>query len=273
VTVLESVVYNLDEREYHAHPALSSSGARKLLPPSCPAVFDWERRNPPESRSVFDIGSAAHKLVLGAGLPIRVIDAPDWRTKAAKEQRDAARECDEIPVLTHEYERVRGMADALCLHPVAEQLFSAGTPELSLFWRDDRSGVECRARLDWLGTNVLGDPVIVDYKTCASADPRSLARAVQSYGYHVQASWYMEGAQATGVAPEAGFLFVCQEKTPPYPVTVLALDREALRVGKAKARHARSIYAKCLAKDEWPAYSDGIVDVGLPVWAQDEEAA
>ena len=268
-----AIQHNLPEQQYHAHPALSSSGARKLLPPSCPAVFDWERRNPPEGKSVFDVGSAAHKLVLGAGLAIRVIDAENWRTKAAQEQRDEARAHDEIPLLTHEYEQVRGMADALGLHPVAEQLFTEGTPELSLFWRDDRSGVDCRARLDWLTANVLGEPVIVDYKTCASADPRALARSVLSYGYHVQHVWYVEAAKATAVAEDPGFLFVCQEKNPPYPVTVVALDAETVALGTRRARRARSIFARCQETGEWPGHADDVVRLSLPSWAREEDAA
>ena len=270
VDTSEAVQPDLPETEYHAHPALSSSGARKLLPPSCPAVFDYERRNPPPGKSVFDIGSAAHKLVLGAGMAIRVVDAKDWRTKAAQEQRDAAREAGEIPVLTHEYELVRGMADAIGLHPVAGQLFTEGTPELSIFWRDGRSGVDCRARLDWLTTNVLGEPVVVDYKTCASADPRAIARSVASYGYCVQERWYVEGAKAVGLADDPGFLFVFQEKTPPYLVSVIALDDNARRLGARLSRRARAIYAECVESDCWPGYSDQVEQVSLPAWAEEE---
>ena len=269
---LDAIQYDLDEASYHAHSALSSSGARKLLPPSCPATFDWERRNPPASKPVFDLGSAAHKLVLGAGPDIRIVDASDWRTKAAKEARDEAYEDGHIPVLTHEYEQVRGMADALGSHPVAAQLFDNGKPEVSLFWRDDRSGVECRARLDWLTENILGEPCIVDYKTCASASPQTIARSIASYGYHQQASWYLDGAETTGVAEDPGFLFVFQEKTPPYPVSVIALDREAMRVGHARNRRARSVFAQCMATGEWPGHADEVVGVSLPVWAQEDVA-
>lgn len=269
---MTEVLRDMPEPEYHAHPALSSTGARKLLPPSCPAIFDHERRNPPEGKQVFDFGSAAHKLVLGEGPAIRVVDATDWRTKAAKAERDEIRADGDIPVLPHEHAQVQAMADALTGHPVAAQLFEDGEAEVSLFWRDGRSGVDCRARLDWLTTNVMGEPVIVDYKTCASADPRSLARSVSSFGYHQQQAWYDEGAKACGLADDPGFLFVCQEKTPPYPVTILALDADAVRVGHARNRHARSIFAECLATDRWPGHTDRIVDVSLPEWAREDVA-
>lgn len=268
-----TVLNDMDEATYHAHPALSSSGARKLLPPSCPATFKWERDNPPEGKQVFDFGSAAHKLVLGDGPDLEIIDAPDWRTKAAKEQRDAARADGLIPVLVHEYQQVRAMADAITDHPVAADLFRDGQPEVSLFWRDPRSGVDCRARLDWFTANVLGEPVVVDYKTCHSADPRALARSVWSFGYHIQQAWYLEGVEAVDLADDAGFLFICQEKSPPYPVTVMALDREAVRVGHQRARRARSIFAECLATDEWPGHADRIIDVHAPAWLREEVAA
>jgi len=264
------VVVDLAEAEYHAHPALSSSGARKLLPPSCPAVFDWERRNPPEGKAVFDFGSAAHKLVLGAGPPIRVVDAPDWRTKAARDERDSARSDGHIPVLVHEHEQVQAMAHALTDHPVAAQLFAAGTPELSLFWRDDRSGVECRARLDWWTTNVLGEPVAVDYKTTVSADPRSVQRSIASYSYHQQDAWYTDGIQSVGLADDPGFLFVFQEKSPPYPVTVVSLDAESRRIGAARNRQARSIFAQCVETGEWPGHADQIVRLELPAWMRED---
>ncbi len=71
-------VYDIPEGAYFADPALSCSGAKLLLPPSCPALFRY-RQDHPEHKDVFDFGSAAHKMVLGAGPPIALVDAPDWR--------------------------------------------------------------------------------------------------------------------------------------------------------------------------------------------------
>ena len=52
------VVENMPEAEYHAHPALSSTGARRLLPPSCPALFAYEREHPPQPKAAFEHGRA-----------------------------------------------------------------------------------------------------------------------------------------------------------------------------------------------------------------------
>ncbi len=52
--------------------SLSASGAKVLL--KCPARFNWERDNPPPPRDVFDLGTAAHTLILGTGQPFVCVD-------------------------------------------------------------------------------------------------------------------------------------------------------------------------------------------------------
>src|SRR2546421_646443 len=89
-TITEPGLYeDLSVETYHADPvpvgSLSSSGARKLLPPGCPALFAYEREHPPEPTATFDLGHAAHKMVLGVGPEVVKIDADNWRTNAVKD--------------------------------------------------------------------------------------------------------------------------------------------------------------------------------------------
>jgi hypothetical protein len=267
-------VYDLPDHVYHADPvpvgSLSSSGARKLLPPSCPARFRWDQQHPPQPKRVFDIGHAAHKLVLGAGPDIVEVTAADWRTKAAQVDRDAIRAAGAVPLLTHEYVQVQGMADALSRHPVAAALFdpTAGSPEQSLFWVDDETGVWCRARLDWLPRPRHGRLIVPDYKTCVSAEPGHIQRAVHNYGYHQQAAFYLDGVQALDLADTAAFVFVLQEKVPPYLVTVAQIDETAEQIGRELNRRAIDIYRRCAAADHWPSYSEDVALISLPTWAE-----
>jgi hypothetical protein len=257
---------------YHAERgSLSSSGARRLLPPSCPARFRYEQDHPQPYKRVFDLGTAAHRLVLGDGPELVAVEADDWRTKAAREEREQVRAASGVALLAAEFDQVQDMADAIRRHPVASALFApgAGRPERSLFWRDGPTGVMRRARFDWLPDPRNGRMVIPDYKTCRSAEPSALARAVEEYGYHQQADWYRAGARALGLADEsAAFVFVCQEKTPPYLVTVVELSAAALRIGAAKNRRAIETYARCTKSGHWPGYCDEIAYLALPVWAE-----
>lgn len=273
--VTEPGVYDLPNDEYQDDPvpggSLSSTGAKRLLPPSCPARFRYLQTHR-ETKHEFDIGHAAHRLVLGAGEPLAVVEAADWRTKAAKEQRDAARADGRVPILAEEYARVQEMAAALREHPVAAALFHPkhGKPEQSLFWVDDESGIWRRARLDWL-PNPGGRMIVADYKTCASAAPAAVRRAVEAYGYHQQAAWYLDGIAALKLADDAAFLFVFQETAPPHLVTVVELDFDALLVGRAKNRQAIDVYTQCVASGRWPGYGDDIELISLPPWADRPE--
>lgn len=278
MTVTEPGIYpDMSEAEYHGDPvpggSLSSTGARKLLPPGCPAKYKAELAEARTS-STFDLGTAAHRLILGVGRQIVVVDAENWRTKAAQEQQKEAREAGHVPVLTADWERVNAMADALRAHPLASAALDparGGKPEQTLIAQDPDSGVWLRARLDWMpDPHSAIRPVIFDYKTTKSAYPASFARSMYDFGYHIQAAFYADLYLAlTGV--DAPFLFIGQEKEPPYLVSVCQPDAEAMRAGRQKVREAIDIYAACSAVDEWPGYPDAIHTISLPPWARARE--
>jgi hypothetical protein len=271
--IVEPGVYDLPDSVYHADPvpggSLSSSGARKLLPPSCPAIFHHERSNPREPTQAFDFGHAAHKMVLGSGPEIVLVDRERWDTKEVKAELAEIRERGAVPLKRSEYQQVQDMADALRQHPVASILFDPeyGTAEASLFWRDDPSGIWRRARLDWLPEH---DPcarmILPDYKTALSANPAEFTRTAWKYGYHQQAAWYCDAVTALDLTEDPAFVFVVQEKTPPYLVSVIQLDTEAHRIGQHLNRRAIEIYTECTTTDTWPGYGSDVELVALPHW-------
>lgn len=274
-------VYDMPLDTYLADPvpggSLSCSGARLLLPPNCPAIYRWNGDHPQPPKRAFDFGHAAHREVLGNGPDLVVVDADDWRTKAAREARDQAYADGAVPLLAHEYIQVQDMAAALRGHRVAATLFhpAHGTPEQSMFWRDPRTEVWLRARLDWQPDSVAtsGRLILVDYKTTAAADLDSIQRAVYDRGYYQQAAWYLDGAEQLGMSPKgSAFLFVFQQKTPPYPVTVVELDPVALRLGRERNQRAVHLYAECVSTDNWPGFHDDIATVTLPPWAENRLA-
>ncbi|MEU5838815.1 PD-(D/E)XK nuclease-like domain-containing protein [Streptomyces diacarni] len=273
--VTEPGIHPMTAAEYHADPvpggSLSSTGARRLLPPGCPALFAHERDHGRAPSSVLDLGHAAHRLVLGDGPTIHVVEADNWRTMAAREERDQARADGLVPLLAAEYDQVAAMADALRAHPVASALFDparGGAPEQALFWRDPPTGVWRRALLDWLPPSAPGRMIMADYKTTTSAAPEAIRKAVDTYGYHQQAAWYTAGIKSLGLAEDVAFVFVFQEKTTPYLVTVVQLDAMAMRIGAARNRRALQLYAECTASGRWPGYADDIEHLSLPAWAE-----
>lgn len=269
-----AVVWDLDEQTYHADPiggSLSVSGAKKLLPPHCPAVYRWERDHPVTS-DVFDFGHAAHRLVLGKGADIGVVEADSWRTKAAQGQRDEVRADGLVPILAADYAHAVAMAEAVRAHPLASLVLSDGDAEVSFFFTDEETGVVRRARADFLRRRRAGQRLIVaDYKTTVSAFPDSFGASAAKFGYAMQAAWYLDAVQACGLVGDddepPAFVFVAQEKQPPYLVSVIELDADAMRVGDALNRRALRIFRECSDADTWPGYpADDITLVSLPAW-------
>lgn len=272
--ITEPGVYQLTEAEYHADPvkggSLSSTGARALLPPSCPARFHYDRQHGRADTATFDYGHAAHSLVLGVGDPIAVVEADDWRTKAAKTARDEARAAGCTPLLAKDATRVEEMAAALRQHPVAGPLFSRpGRAEQSIVYRDPESGVMCRVRTDWM-PDVPEDSrvILVDYKSTVDAHPAAFAKSMTTYGYHQQGPFYCDGITALGLdhGQPPLFVLVAQEKTPPYLVTVGQPTARAIEWGRVLNRKARDIYRWCTEADYWPGYSDAIEPLDIPGW-------
>lgn len=272
------VVDGMTAEAYHAdRNSISSTGLRKILAPSCPAQFKYDRDNPPAPKREFDLGHAAHKLVLGEGEEIVVTEHDDWRTKAAREERDEIRATGAVPLLFHEGEQVNAMADTIRQHPLAGPLFAPGTgvAEQSIFWTDPATGIRCRVRPDWL-KQLPGLTLVVDYKTCRDASPDAVSKAIRDHGYHQQDALYTDGIEAAGLADDGcRFLFVFQSKTAPYLITVRELDTQSRDIGRAKNERALRIYADCVATDTWPDWTGPATEIptiSLPTWAAISEA-
>lgn len=240
---------DVPEADYHAdRDSLSVSGAKVIL--RSPALFRWQQDNP-VVKDTFDVGTAAHRLVLGVGAPIRVIDADSWRTKAAQAERDEARAAGETPLLAADYATVQAMADRLSEHRLAMRLLSHGRPEVSAYAVDEDTGVMRRCRFDW-----LGDAVLTDYKTAHTVDPRDLAGrwgAVKKWAYDMQAAWYLDLARDLGHPAEL-FAFIFQAKTPPYSVTVARVPDADLADARAANAEALQRFRDCRDSGLWPDY-------------------
>ena len=259
--------YDMPERDYHSHAALNASTLKAVHQHPLKKVrHDLDNR--PAYNPAFTLGSAAHRLILeGNTFGVAVIDATDWRTKAAREERDQAQKWGLVPLLPHEWETVTAMADAVLSHETAGPLFTGHKPEVSVF--ADLYGQPCKARLDaWHEDDGTGRPLIVDLKTTQDANPETFARTALTYGFDQQMSHYRDILEAeTGTLPR--FLFVLVEKTAPYLVSVVELDDLFYDLGKQKNEAAAAQWLHAKDTNQWPGY-EGISRVLAPVWALDE---
>jgi hypothetical protein len=263
---------DLDEQEYHRHPALSSTGARKIL--DSPARFRWDMDHPQQAKDEFDLGTAVHAMVLGVGaetvgIPDELLSANgSLSTKAAKEWVAEQRAAGRTPLKAAVQRTVDDMAEAVLGHPTARLLFEqAGTSEASVFATDPETGVDVRARFDFLPDLDSRNPIAVDLKTTGkSASPDGFSKSVANFGYDVQEGHY-DDTLLWAADVQLPFVFVVVETAAPHLVGIHQLDVVWRDMGKTKARRARDIFAACTAADDWPGYPAAVDLISPPQWA------
>ncbi len=274
-------VYDIPFDVYLADPvkggSLSHSGSRKLMPPHCPAYFDYCREHPSEPTDAMEEGRAVHSLLLG-GPEVVPVDFDSWRGKEAQRQRGDIRAAGQIPVLAKDMADLEGMVAALRRHPEASVLLdpARGKAEQTLVWQDKQTGVWRRSRVDFLPDSTPERRMLLpDYKTTRSASPVKLPRAIEDYGYHTQGGWYLDGVEALGLAIAPVFMLIFQEKTPPYLITVVEVPMRTVHIGRIHNRWALEAYAWCTEHDTWPGYEyegpgrlEEIRQIGLPPYVE-----
>ena len=272
-------IYNLSAENYHADPcptaSLSSSIAKILIEQSpAHAYLAHPRLNPNfrrEGDSRFDLGSAAHAMLLerDASKIVRV-QADDWRTKAAKEARDAAQANGQHAVLERQYADIVAMCSAAqdyLLDTELGDILVTGTPEQTVLWQDGK--MWCRARPDMLSSDKR---VCLDYKSSASAAPDFIAKQIGRMGYDLQAEFYTRGI-STAIGVEPTFVFLFQEIEPPYACSLISLSNAYRAVGLAKAQRALRLWERSMTTNNWAGYSSKILYAEPKPWdlAQAEE--
>ena len=273
-------IEDLPPDEYHADPcevpSLNKTVAWEMITRSPaharlkhPRLAKLWRPPTPEQ----DVGTIAHRLMLGRGAEFAEIDARDWRTKAAKEARDEALDAGLVPVLSHKLERYRYAADrvrqGLADHGID---YSAGMNEQSMFWVEhatDGTPVQCRGMLDHIGEQTSGLVRIRDLKTTADASPASIQRTIFNLGYHVQAAAYSSGLAK--VYPDwdgrVEFWLDFAEMAEPFCVVPVQLAGDFRRLGDLQWQQTIDLWANCMRTGHWPGYVTEPIRVEAPPWA------
>jgi len=266
---------------YHANAAISHS---KLETFRRRPVLYWKKfiaKTLPTSEpsSAFRIGSAAHCAILEPStFDARYVEQPkfDRRTKDGKEQFAlfSSANADKTLIDGDELQQVRSMAEAVRLNPLASELLSDGTPELS--WRTNgKLALQCRT--DWFNATGCdlsgGKAYVADVKTVESLDSdsfRNFERAVFSYGYHRQAGFYLPLLTEIIGWPVFNFFFIAVEKVEPFGVQVYRLSDDVIACGQDETISDLTKLKRCIDNNDWPNIPHDMVQLGLPRWYSKE---
>ena len=265
-----------DVASYHAdpceEPSLSQSTAAILVNRS--PLHAWQQHprlgGTRRSSGAMDTGTLIHSLVLGkGGEKVCVIDVDSFRTKAAKEERDAALAEGKVVMKAAEYAEAEGVATAIIERLASYGInLDAGEQEVKVEWRE--GDVLCRGMLDALD---VGERTIYDLKTSRSADLHTCQTHILKYGYDIQGAAYRSavGKLYPELVGRLKFVLLFAELEPPYAVTSLELDPAFRALGESKWQRAVATWAECLRLGQWPGYVRKTTLVTPPFWALMEE--
>jgi len=265
---------SISHEGYHADPcpspSLSASIAHKLVTRSPlhawhahPKLGAGEREDP---TAAMDNGTLVHRMLLGKGPDLVRVEADDWRTKAAKEARDAAREAGKLAVLAEKLDAAIVLSETLTKRLKDEHgIVLDGLSEVTAVWRE--GDVWCRGRFDhWKELGVAG--TIYDLKFVDNASPEAFARHMVNYGSDIQEAAYVSAVE-TLYPPMAGrvrFWFIAIESSPPHPIQVYGSAGSMRELGRRKWRRAVDLWSSCLSSGKWPGYGSDVLTVEAPAW-------
>lgn len=247
---------------YHAHEALSASGAKKLL--QSPQHYKLMRDTPSEPTEAMQFGTAVHTLVLEpekASATIAVVGDINKRTNEGKAQWLAFQQEHHGKVIMKrdDFDRALRCAGNVFAHPAAAKLLAGSKREASMFWTDPKTGVPCKLRSD-----IMSHGGFSDLKTTQDASPEAFGRSCASYFYHVQAAHYIDGSIQVMNEEARFFIFIAVESEPPHGVAVYAMDESAILAGRHLLATARDRYAEALATGRWKGYPETIERLIFP---------
>jgi hypothetical protein len=261
---------NISLKEYHALSAWSKTSLDHIN--RSPAHYQEWKNNPTEQTPAMSFGAALHCSVLTPELyKSQYVIAPicDKRTSAGKAQYAdfLNSSIGKDPIGAIEAGQIERISQAIFNHPLTSQLLSQGEAEQSFFWIDPKTGLECKARPDFL----RNDAICVDVKTCENAQFHEFQKSVYSYRYHVQGAFFMDGIfQATGIQC-SDFVLIAVEKSAPYGIMVYRLDDLAIEIGRLEYQD------NLLEIKQWEEHpeayktvyqlSQAPVEMPLPAWA------
>ena len=271
---------DVPESEYHERiPGLISRTAIKHFQ-HAPAVYkawlDGENEDE-DSTPALEFGAALHCALLEPPIfAVRYVVEPDFgdcrktdrTTKEDAKDNKTARDAWRLGAVGKRYltaadqKAIDGMIATVRAHPYAAKMLVGGSSEITAIWRDEATGLRCKARADYyVGERRL----IVDVKTCQDARDSAFARDCAKYGYHLQRALYGDGFAACGF-PIENFAFLCIEKKAPYLAKLHMLDIDSTVRGREAVRDAINGMAECLRANEFPGYDPSISTISVPRW-------
>lgn len=257
-----TVILDMPFDEYKSIDAMNASNL-KILAKSARAFS--LRKNKADTASLI-LGRAIHEAVLEPDL-----FSLSMEEKGVTKTSIQASEC----------------CTSLLEHRKAKEIVENGRREVTILWDYDGElcpemvGMKCKARLDVFsakdrgdGTGII-DAEIADLKSVSGdISPEKFANDCCSFGYDIQAYWYIISVMSLGKYSVGKFSFI-PVSTRELDVAIFTMSEEFIEFGKKRTRAALCNYVKYLNGETGHTMREP-VEIYPPLWfslseGEDEE--
>jgi hypothetical protein len=259
--------YNVDLSEYHAdtllpQETLSHSVAKQMLI-SCKHGWAAHPRfggHPKPVTFSMKLGTILDEVLTNECKRLKLMEHAEYRTNAAKADRDAALAAGLVPVKKHELQQAQERAESVLtnLRYHGIDMEDGWQKQVCILWDESASNgnkVQCRALLDWFH---LGSLIRVrDLKSAKSARPgEALNRTMIANSYHLQAVAYTRAVEAVfpDMAGRVVFENLLVETEWPFEPLLTEFDGACRELGRVQWQEAVDRWEECTRTGKWPGY-------------------
>lgn len=250
--------------DYRAIDAINFSALKSMR--KSPKQFKYDLENGTVSSVGKSLGTATHTAVLEPEKFNDTYAVFEGKTrKGALWNKFEKENSHKIILKRQEAEHCLRVAREVRANPIVAHYLSKGTPEKTIQWKDKTTGLNLKARVDFL-SEVDGKLTILDLKGVSDIrNERFRIEAGRNF-YHGQLAWYREGISNLYNGEVADCLILGVEHKAPFDSAVFKMEEESLEHGWYDCFEMLQSVAKCRLENSWPGCYNSVQDLVIRKW-------
>ena len=201
-----------------------------------------------------------------------VIPNIDRRTKKGKDEYNelVKNSIDKIVITDSEIWTLKEIKESILNKKTAKILLKNGLAEHELYWTDEDTQVNCKAKLDYFiePCDLYPNGLVIDLKTTQNASVEEFSKTIYNFGYYHQVAFYCSAVKQIYKTDDyPAFIFMSAEKEAPYECAFFTADQVTLNIGLSENENLLRLYRECVQNDRWFGYEDKVNEISLPQWA------
>lgn len=264
-------LFRLDDATYRASKGVNISTLKAMA--VSPKHYKWFKEHPEEPTKQMQFGTAYHCMMLQpdkwadpTAFVVEPMPDPNRRSKEYQAWKSSVVAGASV-LSVEDHQALLDMKSELRSHPVAGQILAKMDAEVSYFTHETWSGLWCKCKADVITRDQAGRLVVADLKTCNELPTSKPNYQAADLFYHAQAAFYLDLLRIIVNEP-VSWLWIFQEKNPPYDARVMDIHPLDLEKGSNTYAHWLRRLGECVATDSWPGMSSKIETLVLPKWME-----